>query len=359
MLKKFLRRLKYFLSNYSFYMSKLLSLLNLRKTLKKRVFDLESINKNETIFLLPQYMTRNYRYDTSFEIVTQYKEFQRRSDSGLNYRIFFYDGKDIQELLNITQQLNSNLVYLYGPNIDFALSESELIDLSKKFFGSKILILTDGQHVNHFRYMMNVEKYFDIILLIDTKPKFYKNGKVIGPILTPNSRKTVEQIPKINFNRRNYDVGIFGTLYDDRKEILDYSKSLGLNIYHFGGTYDKERLTSDEYFIAMANTKIQLVTLKSQGLGSNVLRGHFTEALVSNNLIFADTSFPIPKFFKSGESYVVYKNKFDFVDKAKYYLSNLDISEQIANNAHRIWAEQLNGANIFDSEYLCKMKECN
>ena len=54
-----------------------------------------------------------------------------------------------------------------------------------------------------------------------------------------------------------------------------------------------------------------------------------------------------------------YKNKFDFVDKAKFYLSNLDISEQIANNAHRIWAEQLNGANIFDSEYLCKMKECN
>jgi hypothetical protein len=207
--------------------------------------------------------------------------------------------------------------------------------------------------------MMDIEKFFQVVLLIDTKPKFYRNTKVIGPILTPNSKRTVEKILKMDFKHRNYDIGIFGTLYDDRREILNHSKSSGLDIYHFGGSYDSKRLTSDEYFTAMGDTKIQLVTLKSQGLGPNVLRGHFTEAIVSNNLIFVDSCFPIPKIFKSGESYVVYKNKFDFVDKARYYLNNLDVSEEIANNANRIWVEALNGANIFDPEYLSKIIEFN
>jgi len=286
-------------------------------------------------------------------------EIQLRNKAALNYRMLFYDSENIQGLLNTTQRINSNLVYLYGPNINFALSESELKNLSKNVFGLKILILTDSHSNNHFKFMMNIEKYFDIILLIDTKPKFYRNKKVIGPILTPNSRELVGKIPKVDFGRRKYDIGIFGTLYSDRKEILDYSKSSGLHIYHFGGSYDSKRLTHDDYFVAMADTKIQIVTLKSQGLGTNVLRGHFTEAIISNNLIFVDSNFPIPKIFKPDESYVVYKNKFDFVDKAKYYLSNLDISKQIANNANRIWVEVLNGANIFDPEYLSKMREFN
>lgn len=351
--------MKYLLANSSFYINKSFSLLNLKALPGNLVHDMENFNKNETIFLLPKYMTKNYRYDTSFEIISQYEEIRQRNNSEFQYRVFFYDMDGIEELLNITKPLNSNLVYLYGPNIDFAVSEIKLASLNKKILGLKVLVLTDSHSVNQFKHMMNIEKYFNVVLLIDTKPKFYRNKKVIGPILTPNSRKTIEKIPKIDFKHRDYDVGIFGTLYDDRREIFDYSKSLGLSIYHFGGTYDSKRLTSDDYFIAMANTKIQLVTLKSQGLGPNVLRGHFTEAVISKNLIFVDSGFPIPKLFKPGESFVVYKNKFDFVDKARYYLSNLDISEKIANTANRIWAETLNGANIFDPKYLSKMRDHN
>lgn len=351
--------MKYLLVNSSFYINKSFSLLNLKVQPEKLVDNMENFNKSDTIFLLPKYMTKNYRYDTSFEIIGQYEEIQRRNNSDFQYRIFFYDVDSIEALLNTNKPLDSNLVYLYGPNIAFALSEIELANLNKNIFGLKILILTDSNSINQFKYMMNIEKYFNVVLLIDTKPKFYRNKKVIGPILTPNSRKTIEKIPKIDFKHRDYDVGIFGTLYDDRREILDYSKSLGLRIYHFGGTYDNKRLTSDEYFIAMAHTKIQLVTLKSQGLGPNVLRGHFTEAVFTNNLIFADSGFPIPKLFKPGESYVVYKDKFDFVDKARYYLSNLDISEKIANTANRILVETLNGANIFDPKYLSKMRDRN
>jgi len=359
MLKIYLKRLKYFLSNLPFYVNKSLSLLNLRTLLKKVILETENLSKNETIFLLPQYMTKNYRFDTSFEIISQYMEIQLRNKADLNYRLFFYDSENIQGLLNIAERINSNLVYLYGPNINFALSKSGLRNLSKKVLGLKILMLTDSHSNNHFKFMMNIEKYFDVILLLDTKPKFYRNKKVIGPLLTPKSHETVEKIPKVDFECRKYDIGIFGTLYSDRKELLDYSKSSDLHIYHFGGSYDSKRLTWDEYFIAMANTKIQIVTLKSQGLGTNVLRGHFTEAIISKNLIFADSNFPIPKLFKAEESYIVYKNKFDFVDKAKYYLSNLDISKQIANNANKIWVEVLNEANIFDPEYWSKMKEFN
>lgn len=311
---------------------------------------------DKVVFLFPRFMYLEAIFETSDEIIQSFREYSPRAE----IHIIFYDVENLKGNTTAIKDkllaLNpSHIVYMYGPNPTFSLSPEEMREFLCHFEAVKIIIFTDIVRFSHLYFLYKLRFLFDIVVALDTSIPFRSaNVADIGPVVGCLSKKSFTEVvePKLS-QKRDIDLLILGTMYTERRRIIDKLRSENIEAVSSGGGYDSKRLSFDEYFSLSARAKIRVVTSfteeRREQFNSNSaqLKAHIMEAIASRSLLFVDSAFPTSNFLEGGADFIYFSDMDDLLEKSKYYLENESERERIAGSAHEKWRRSYMGGRFW------------
>jgi len=324
----------------------------------RRPVDTGNIDKfGRIVFLLPRFMYLDAVFETSDEIVQSFREYSPDAEVD----VIFYDVSEIKEnAAAISEKIRTenptHIVYLYGPNPSFSLSSGELKGFMHQFDAVKIVIFTDVIRIAHLYMLYKMRRVFDIVVALDAAIPF-RFGKVadIGPVMGCISERSYFDVVKPQMaQERDIDLLILGTMYSERRNILELLRAKNIAAVSSGGTYGSTRLTYSEYFGLSARAKIRVVTSFTEkrdaqiNKNSTQLKAHIAEAIASRSLLFVDSLLPTANFLEEGADFIYFSGMDDLLEKTKYYLHNESRREEIANSGHEKWKNSYMGGHFWE-----------
>lgn len=125
---------------------------------------------------------------------------------------------------------------------------------------------------------------------------------------------------------KTIDVGIIGSPYKKRIELVEKIKSCGINAKLISNVF------GDEMIKTLNSFKINLNYMVGGGRG--LLNGRVFETIGCGVLLLNENEDGIWSILKDGENVVLYSSEDDCISKIKYYLSHKDEAARIARNGH-------------------------
>jgi len=266
-------------------------------------------------------------YPASFEYVASYREywekFVTQEDSQIKIVEYGVDSKTL-DLLNATKSTSDRLDLLivsFGASWDalpkWQKTASDLKNLKSRHPSSSLVcIYSDTSIDRDFFHLMNLHKYFDLVIVND---QYIADNlpcvPSISPSITPISKRTF--LNRASFiastsEKVDWDIGIFGTPYQDRITIYEALVAEGFSVYMPGRI--QQKLNYDEYIGKQALTKIQVCTTLTYNGKSRQMKGHFGESLNAGSCTLVDCSDVISPFFTEGEHYLEFRNSKELVN---------------------------------------------
>jgi len=133
---------------------------------------------------------------------------------------------------------------------------------------------------------------------------------------------------------QDIDVSFAGsTRYRDRQYILSRAQKKYPALAICGGQRE-QNLSPETYAEIIRRSKISL-NFSLSPAGFYQTKGRVFEILASKSMLLEFKNPSTPKFFQPNEDYVEFENEEDLVEKIKYYLSNPEERERIANNGYQ------------------------
>ncbi len=295
-------------------------------------------------------------FETSEELIQSFKELYPE----IPVEAIFYDGFEFLnnrsfEFQRISSTNPSHFVFLYGPNPPFTPKSAQIRSLMHKIDSYKIAILTDSIRLSHSYFLSKIRKSFDAVIGIDAAIQFGTGNTIaVGPMTSCISNRTFETLIRPNLSvKRDIDVLILGTLYQERLDVVEFLRRHGLKITTMGGEYGDARLSFGEYLNISCRAKIRISTsftekkILQTSSSMSQMKGHITEAIASASLLLLDSTYPAGKFFEEGKEFVTYSSLEDLLYKVRWYLEHDDERSTIALRAHERWLKNYSGGNFW------------
>jgi hypothetical protein len=295
------------------------------------------IKYSKNVIIVSRYYQAGTNKKFLYPIDITLKEFLIKKKININIKKFYTDKYNNIFLIFYFLKffLKTRPRYIIFP-IDYDRTDNELnyvlLIILKFIFKTKFISISNDPMwgINYLRYKLGI-KIFDIQI---AWPIGYCG---INKFLAPQTIITKKN-SFINFKKKKMDVSYIGRNYGERKEIIEYLENNNIKINKFGEAYNKI-IDEKKYYNILLKTKIVINFPKNINHKDIIyryqLRGRVFEAITFGCLLFDQKNKLLEKFFTGGQHYISYKNKYDLLNKIKYYLENYKKTGiKIAERAH-------------------------
>jgi len=310
------------------------------------------------LFLFPRYIVGQNPFEYSEDIIVSLLEYLAKSKnlSSITYKAIFYDvvASDTRlsdSLSFLSDGDQKSLVVMHGPNPEFFPCEQEIARISQRCNGFKLLIATDGFREDYCSLLLRYVSHFTHYLELASKPRdeIYKSGvSVSHSLFFIPSRKLDRFYSDSLVCKRDLDISIFGSVYSDRREIIDFfgrSRLLGgPTLNHFGGSYGSQRLLETDYIGLSKRTKLRVVcTLNWDGKFCH-LKGHVFESLLSGAVLLIDHPevFPEWSVVLRESAFVAFSSPRGLWQKARSLLASPEKIDELRGKGYNAVLEEVN-----------------
>lgn len=308
--------------------------------------------------LFPKFMFGNEVFETGDEIIQSLRE----THISASFQIIFYDTDKfisnknyyLEEIINYNPSL---FVYLYGPNPDLALSFELLKGVTIRVPGRKVAFFTDSLRLSHSYVMDKLKDSFDAFVCLDAGVQFETYpAHNVGPTPACISQRTFDSLiqPRLA-QRRDIDVLVMGTMYKERKLVVEFLREHGINVIAPGGDYGNKRLTAEQYWEISCRAKIRVVTSFTEDRSRQIdpdapqMKAHITETIASAALLIVDSPHPTSTFFSEGSEFMSYNSFDDLLMIIQRYLNDDEQRQAMVELAHGRFLNQYIGRNFWQN----------
>lgn len=274
--------------------------------------------------------------ESFFRKIIYYKKIKNINKSLINFIIlnepdviFFYRSNEIfPSTLKIIKKHNSNikLVFYHNDNPFYGLKNT-----LKYILFLRCLKHTDITYVYRPSNILSAKKY---------------NAKNVK-LLMPHYYSKIHLSAKINFQNKIHDIIFIGHYEKDRGYLVNKFIQSNINIKVFGGKewnavsmrygwpkgVVNKPVYGKDYFNIISKSKIALCFLSK--LNNDVYTRRIFEIPAIGTLVLSEYTEETNKLFASNKEIILYESTNDMISKAKYFLSNLSLLEEITQNAHK------------------------
>jgi hypothetical protein len=173
-------------------------------------------------------------------------------------------------------------------------------------------VLAMCKSVEHLMYKEIVEANGYTYMHVPKDPRIFNN---------PNKERDLDVV----FS------GSFGYGRDERREVLQYLIDNDVKLTA-GGSEGKDHFTTEEYADRYKRAKIAISF--SVARGKNVVNARPFEVMNCGAMLLEQNSPELAKLYTEGVDYDVWIDKVDLLNKIRYYLSNEEERQRIAQNGY-------------------------
>jgi spore maturation protein CgeB len=134
-------------------------------------------------------------------------------------------------------------------------------------------------------------------------------------------------------NKCKYDVSFVGNSYMDRKDFINFLKNNGIKVACFGAGWSNKSVSEKKMLEIFRNSKMSLNFSKSRG-NEKQIKARVFEIIGSGGFCVSEEAPNISKFFLPNKQIALFKNKHDLLKKIRFYLKNLNVRNQIAQQGN-------------------------
>lgn len=242
-------------------------------------------------------------------------------------------------LQNFVNQHNINVIYFDSP-VEQTLDIRFLEELRKQILMVVVLDDTALFFNDWFRYMCQA---FDLILSHDYVEKYrfalYGHKSLYFPQISD-----LKEFYELDVNIDNKDIEISFVGRTDRigrKEFIEFLEEKNINLEFYGEGTRNGLISAKEKKNIYRRSKIALnfagcaeyfhdKSVKKIDKRIKQVKGRIWELALCKTLIITDYAPCLEKSFNIGEEIVVFEDKYDLLEKIKFYQKNKDIRKEIA-----------------------------
>ena len=119
----------------------------------------------------------------------------------------------------------------------------------------------------------------------------------------------------------------------DRKDFINFLKNNGIKVACFGAGWSNKSVSEKKMLEIFRNSKMSLNFSKSRG-NEKQIKARVFEIIGSGGFCVSEEAPNISKFFLPNKQIALFKNKHDLLKKIRFYLKNLNVRNQIAQQGN-------------------------
>jgi len=133
-----------------------------------------------------------------------------------------------------------------------------------------------------------------------------------------------------------YDIVFVGQNFGNRQMYVDFLKSNGINVLAFGRGWSNGRVTQTQMIEIFNKAKIVLNFSSSDGHSElKFLKGRVFEIPATGAFLLTEECGELDDYFEVGKELERFSTKEEMLEKVRYYLSNANEREKIAENGKK------------------------